>query len=384
MDNFRFSNPVTILFGKGQIANLTAMIPIEAKVLMTYGGGSIKTNGVYEQVKAALANHKVIEFGGIEPNPHYETLMKAVELVRAEKCDFLLAVGGGSVLDGTKFIAAAVPFVGETWDILAKNAPIQTALPLGTVLTLPATGSEMNGSSVISRAKTCEKLFFSSEKVLPRFSVLDPEVTFSLPPRQISNGVVDAFVHVMEQYLTYPADAPLQDRMAEAVLKTLIEEGPRTLANPKDYNARANMMWCATIALNNSLSVGVPQDWSTHMIGHELTALHNIDHAQTLAAVLPSLLTKKCEGKREKLLQYAKRVWHLTNGPDEERITTAIAKTRAFFESLGVSTHLASYGVGAETIATIGARFRQRGWLGLGERGDTTPEEVSEILTMSL
>lgn len=382
MENFTFYNPVKILFGKGQIANIAAEIPADAKILITYGGGSIKANGVYEQVKSALGGRNVLEFGGIEPNPHLETLLKAVELVRNESVDFLLAVGGGSVVDGTKFIAAAVHFAGDPWDILAKNAPVTSAIPLGAVLTLPATGSEMNTNSVVTKWETQEKLYFSSPLVFPRFSVLDPETTFSLPSRQIGNGIVDAYTHVMEQYLTYPVNAPLQDRWAESILKTLIEEGPKTLANPQDYDARANVMWAATLALNGLIGAGVPQDWATHMIGHELTALHGLDHAQTLAIVLPSTLSVRRDRKWQKLLQYAERVWRIVDGSEEERVTEAIAKTRNFFESVGVRTRLSDYGVGVETIPVIIERFEQRGFVALGEHQDVNPQVVEQILTL--
>ncbi|MBD2384458.1 iron-containing alcohol dehydrogenase [Cylindrospermum sp. FACHB-282] len=383
MENFAFYNPVKILFGKGQIANIAAEIPADAKILITYGCGSIKANGVYDQVKSALAGRNVFEFGGIEPNPHLETLLKAVELIRKEGIDFLLAVGGGSVLDGTKFIAAAVHFVGDPWDILAKQAPVTAALPFGAVLTLPATGSEMNTNSVITKWETQEKLYFASPLVFPRFSVLDPETTFSLPPRQIGNGIVDAYTHVMEQYLTYPANAPLQDRMAESILKTLIEEGPKTLANPQDYDARANLVWSATMALNGLIAVGVPQDWTTHMIGHELTALHGLDHAQTLAVVLPSTLTIRRDRKSQKLLQYAERVWGIVDGDEAERVKEAIAKTRNFFESVGVRTHLSDYGVGLDTIPAIIKNLEKHGMTALGEYKDVNPQVVEQILTLS-
>ncbi|MEI6065304.1 MAG: iron-containing alcohol dehydrogenase [Pseudanabaena sp. ELA748] len=382
MENFAFYNPVKILFGKGQIANIAAEIPAEAKILVIYGGGSIKTNGVYEQVKTALLGRSFLEFGGIEANPHLETLMKAVELIRAEGIDFLLAVGGGSVVDGTKFIAAAVPFEGDPWDILAKQAAVKAAIPFGAVLTLPATGSEMNTNSVVTKWETQDKLFFASPLVFPKFSVLDPETTYSLPVRQVSNGIVDAFTHVMEQYLTYPANAPLQDRMAESILKTLIEEGPKTLADLGDYKARANVMWCATMALNGLIGVGVPQDWATHMIGHELTALHGIDHAQTLAIVLPNMLTVQRDRKREKLLQYADRVWGLVDGTEDARIDQAIQKTRDFFESVGVRTKLSDYGVGLDVIPLITDRFEKRGFVALGEHQDVTPKVVEQVLTL--
>ena len=383
MNNFEFQNPVKILFGKGQIAGIAGEIPADAKILITYGGGSIKTNGVYEQVQKALAGHTVYEFGGIEPNPQLETLMQAVEMARTEKIDFLLAVGGGSVLDGTKFIAAAVLFEGDPWDILSKQAHIHRALPLGAVMTLPATGSEMNSFFVVTKAATQEKLAAKSPAVFPRFSVLDPTTTFSLPTRQIGNGIVDAFTHTMEQYLTYPVNAPLQDRMAESILKTLIEEGPKTLANPSDYDARANVMWCATMALNGLIGVGVPQDWSTHDIGHELTALYGLDHAQTLAVILPSMMSARQEAKREKLLQYAERVWGITEGSEEERISTAINQTRAFFESVGVPTRLSAYKLDATAIPVVTDHMVARGSVALGEQGDVGVDTVKEVLTLS-
>ncbi|MGW8258432.1 MAG: iron-containing alcohol dehydrogenase, partial [Thermoguttaceae bacterium] len=282
MLNFTFYNPVRIVFGKGMIKELPKLIPAEAKVLMVYGGGSIKQNGVYDQVLKAMTDRTMLEFGGIEPNPHYDTCLKAMELVRKESIDLLLAIGGGSVIDAVKFIAAGAVYTGnDPWEMMKdwKLVP-QNVLPLGCVLTLPATGSEMNGGTVVSRVDTKEKLYFASEFTFPKFSILDPAATFSLPPRQTANGIVDAFVHVMEQYLTFDMNSPLQDRQAEAILLTLIEEGPKALANPKSYSARSNVMWCATNALNGLIGCGMPQDWSTHMIGHEFTALYGLDHAQ--------------------------------------------------------------------------------------------------------
>ncbi|TXK47946.1 iron-containing alcohol dehydrogenase [Pontibacter qinzhouensis] len=387
MNNFKFYNPVKIIFGKGTIAEVAKEVPAGARVLMTYGGGSIKKNGVYEQVMEALKEHTVFEFGGIEPNPHYETLMQAVELAKNEKIDFILSVGGGSVLDGTKFIAAAVVFdQGDPWRFLAEKAAVKLkgAIPFGAVLTLPATGSEMNSGAVITKVATKEKLTFGSPFTFPKFSVLDPETTFSLPPRQISNGIVDAFTHVMEQYLTYPVNAPLQDRIAEGVLLTLIEEGPKVMQNPSDYNAMGNFMWSATMALNGLLSAGVPTDWATHMIGHELTALHGIDHARTLAIVLPSLLRYKSETKKEKLLQYGARIWNITEGSEEERIEAAIQATVKFFNSLDIATTLHEYDVDRATITAIVERFQKRGVRNLGERADIQVEDVEKILEMSL
>lgn len=380
MYNFEFKNPVKILFGKGQIAQISNELPKNKKILLTYGGGSIFKNGVYDQVKAATKEMDIIEFGGIEPNPHYETLMKAVSIIKAEKIDYLLSVGGGSVLDGTKFIAAAALFEGnDPWDICAKGALIKAALPIGAVLTLPATGSEMNGNAVITRVETEEKLAFGSPIVMPQFSVLDPEVIFSLPDRQVANGIVDAFVHVMEQYLTFPVNSPLQDRFAESILKTLTEEGPKVLANRKDYEAAANFMWSATLALNGLIGMGVPQDWGTHMIGHELTAYHGIDHARTLAIVLPGMMHIRRKEKQEKILQYGERIWNITDGPIDQRIDLTIQKTIEFFESVGIKTTLPDYEVPVDTIKKITDRFETRGNK-IGEKGDIGPVEIKQIL----
>ncbi len=385
MDSFNFYNPVKVIFGKGKIAMLSKEIPANAKILMTYGGGSIKQNGVYDQVMSALADYSVIEFGGIEANPHYETLMQAVEIVKKENIDFLLAVGGGSVIDGTKFIAAASVFEGEDpWDICAKYVPISDAIPLATVLTLPATGSEMNSNLVITKWETREKLAYNSDLLFPKFSVIDPRVTFSLPVRKVANGVIDSFIHVMEQYLTVPVNAPLQDRFSEAILKTLVEEGPKTYANPNDYDSRANLTWCATMALNSLISMGVPIDWATHKIGHEITAFRGLDHAVTLAIVLPSLLTALKDERREKLLQYGERIWNITEGSQDERIEAAIQKTREFFESLGVKTHLSDYNIDSEIVDMIVKRFESRGMKIAGLMPDVTIDKVEEILTMSL
>ena len=367
MQNFTFHNPTRILFGQGRIADIAAEIPAGARVLITYGGGSVVRSGTLDEVKAALKHFAVFEFAGIEPNPTYETLMQAVALARREKVDFLLAVGGGSVIDGTKFIAAAIPFAGDPWDMLAKRAAVTSAIAFGSVLTLPATGSEMNNSAVITRRASNDKLAFLNDRLFPRFSVLDPSKTFTLPPRQVANGVVDAFVHIAEQYLTYPADAKVQDRFAEGLLLTLIEEGPRALREPENYAVRANLMWTATLALNGLIGAGVPQDWATHMLGHELTVLHGLDHAQTLAVVLPAMLQVRREEKRDKLLQYADRVWGLREGDAEARIDQAILRTRLFFESLQVPTRLSGYGIGVEAIGPLVAQLKRHGMVALGE-----------------
>lgn len=383
MQNFIFSNPTKIAFGEGQIKELANLLPQEARILVTYGGGSIKTNGVYEQVAAALQGKTWFEFGGIEVNPHYETLMKATALAKENQVDFLLAVGGGSVIDGTKLIAAAMHFEGEPWDILAKHAPVTKATPLGCVLTLPATGTESNPSSVITKAATQEKLGFGSPLVYPQFAILDPTTTYTLPPRQITNGVVDAFVHIMEQYLTYPVNAKVQDRFAEGLLLTLIEEGPKALENPKDYDVRANVMWAATMALNGLIGVGVPQDWATHMIGHELTAMHGLDHAQTLAVVLPALMQHQRTQKRDKLIQYGRRVWNLQDSDEEKVIDGAIQATRDFFEKMGNPTTLSGYGVDRESIPKLVAMLEKHNLAALGEHGDITLADSRRILELA-
>lgn len=384
MNNFDFFNPTHILFGKGRIADLAHAVPAHAKVMVLYGGGSIRSNGVLESVLKALSPRQVVEFSGIEPNPSYETLMMAVEQIRAQGIDFLLAVGGGSVIDGTKFVAAAVQYNGEPWEIVEKRgSTVKSALPFGAVLTLPATGSEMNSTSVVTRKSIKAKMAFSNRLLYPEFSVLDPTTSFSLPAKQVGNGVVDAFVHVMEQYMTYPANAPLQDRFAEGLLQTLVEQGPKALSQPDDYDVRANIMWCATLALNGLIGAGVPHDWATHMVGHELTALHGLDHAQTLAIILPGMLVVRKESKRAKLLQYAERVWHLQEGSDDDRIDRAIALTREFFERMGVGTRLSDYGLGAEIIEPLLKHLEAHRMTALGERRDVTIDVSRKVLELS-
>jgi NADP-dependent alcohol dehydrogenase len=382
MNNFDYKNPVKIIFGKGTIPKVAGEIPKNSKVLMVYGGGSIKRNGVYDQVTNALKNFELFEFSGIEANPRYETCMEAIKVVKENNIDFLLAVGGGSVLDATKFISAGALYEGkDPWDFFTKRFIVEpkAAVPLGSVLTLPATGSEMNWTTVISRISTQEKLAFGHPLVSPKFSILDPECVFSLPDRQVANGVVDAYAHVLEQYLTYPVNSPLQDRFAEGILLTLIEEGPKVLANRTDYDAAANFMWSATMALNGLIALGVPTDWATHMIGHELTAFHGIDHARTLAIIFPGMMHVKRENKKDKILQYGERTWGINEGTNDERIDKTIAKTVEFFESLGVPCTLPEYDVPAETIGKIKERFRQRNSK-LGEKQDIDYKEVEAIL----
>lgn len=385
MNQFNFYNPTKIIFGRDRFNELDHLVPKDAKVLVLYGGGSVKKFGTLDRVLAALPNREILEFGGIEANPRYETLMKAVDLVRAEKIDFLLAVGGGSVIDGTKFIALASYYEGDGLDLLRDRsitANLKQALPLAAVLTLAATGSEMNRGGVVS--SPIGKLGFGNDLVFPKFSLVDPSLTFTLPETQVANGVVDTFVHVMEQYMTYPAEGRFQDRTSEGILKTLIEIGRATIDNPTDYDLRANLVWCATMGLNGLIGAGVPQDWATHRIGHELTALFGIDHAKTLAIIMPSLWNIMRDTKREKLLQYGERVLNITTGSEENRIDQIIETTRQFFESLGIKTRLSDYGIGADQIDSILAALESHHMTALGERGEITLEISRKILEGAL
>ncbi len=382
MKNFRYCNPVEIVFGKGQIATLPELIPADVTVMITFGGGSIKKNGVYDQVMKALAGRKVVEFGGIEPNPRYETLMKAVAEVKQKNVGFLLAVGGGSVLDGTKFIAAAAKFEGaEPWDILDKGAEVKETVPLATVITLPATGSESNALAVISRESTQEKLMFATPKVFPKFAVIDPETNFSLPMIQVSNGIVDTFVHVSELYMTYPQNAPLQDGMAESIYRVLVDEGPKVFKDPKNYDIRANLCWAATWGLNWWIAQGVVEDWTTHVIGHEVTAFTGTDHAQTLALLLPAVWKHQRNEKGDKLVQFGKRVFGLTETDREKMIDQVIERTKAFFREVGIDASKKAYGVTDEVCKKIVDVFTQRN-AKLGEHGKIGPKEVVEIFAL--
>jgi len=383
MNKFTFQNTTRIHFGEGQIAAIAKDIPKDSRVLVTYGGGSIKKNGVYDQVVDALQEHTWEEFGGIEPNPKYETLMEAVKIIQSEGYDYLLAVGGGSVVDGTKFIAVAAEYKGSNpWDICATGAKVESALPLSCILTLPATGSESNSGAVVTKGK--DKLFFGTPLVQPVFAVLDPAVTLSLPPKQVANGVIDAFVHTMEQYLTFPVNAKVQDRFAEGLLHTLMEDGPKAMTNPEDVEIRANIMWAATMALNGLIGTGVPQDWSSHMIGHELTALHSIDHARTLSIVFPAVMKHQSAAKSAKILQFGERVLDVRSGSEEERIKLIIGKVVAFFHAMGVPAALSEANLGRDDIDEIVAQLKVHGRDNLGEHGAITFEKSREILELAL
>ncbi|MCX2450197.1 iron-containing alcohol dehydrogenase [Pedobacter sp. PLR] len=385
MLNFEFKNPTKIIFGKGEIKKISKEIPTGAKVLVLYGAGSIKANGVYDQVMDALKGFEVLEFSGIPANPEYEVLMQALKVIKEEKVTYMLAVGGGSVIDGVKFLSAAALYEGDTpWDILTQNIRTEKGLPFASVLTLPATGSEMNSGAVITRKETQEKLAMGGPGLFPEFSVLDPEVIKSIPKRQLVNGVTDAFTHVLEQYMTYPAGAHLQDRFAESILQTLIEVGPKVIENPGDYEAAANFMWSCTMALNGLIQKGVPTDWAVHAMGHELTALFGIDHARTLAIIAPSHYRYNFEAKKEKLAQYGQRVWGITSGSTDDIANAAIARTEDFFHSMEIKTSLSEYTVDFQgTAQKISKRFTERGWLGLGEHKTLAPSDVEKIVEMS-
>lgn len=383
MNNFEFCNPVKVVFGKGTIGRLPALLPMGSKVLVIYGGGSIKRNGIYDQVIEALKGFEVCEFAGIEANPRYETCMEAVELVKNERVDYLLAVGGGSVIDATKFIAAASFFEGDPWDILSRGGVIKQALPLGVVLTLAATGSEMNERAVISRESIREKLNFMSPLVFPKFAILDPQVTYSLPARQVANGVVDSFIHVVEQYLTYPVNAKVQDSFAEGLMNTIVEEGRKVLQNPADYDIRANLMWAATNALNCWIGQGVPQDWSSHRLGYALTAQFGLDHAQTLAVILPGVMAYMRKEKEAKIVRMGEVVFGISEGSIDEKVQKTIDATEDFFRYMGLQTRLSDYGVKESDLDALVEPMRRMGWK-LGEHGNIVPEIAREILRTRL
>lgn len=385
MLNFELVNPVKILFGKGEITKIKKLVPKQANVLLLYGKGSIKKNGVYDQVTQALSGHNTIEFGGIPANPEYAILLEALAIIKKENISFILAVGGGSVIDGAKFLSSAALFEGENpWDILAKRIRTDKGMPFGTVLTLPATGSEMNSGSVISRKETGEKLAMGGPGLFPQFSVLDPTVVASIPNRQLANGITDAYTHVLEQYMTYPIGADLQDRFAESIMNSLIETAPKLMDNPSDYTIAANFMWCCTMALNGLIQKGVPTDWAIHAMGHELTALHGIDHARTLAIIAPRHYAYFLENKKEKLAQYGERVWNITEGSLEERAKKAIDKTEYFFQSLDIPTRISEYATDySETAVKVSSALENRGWTALGEHKNVTPDAVKAIVEAS-
>ncbi|HBX44739.1 iron-containing alcohol dehydrogenase [Limibacterium fermenti] len=380
MKNFIFQNPTKLVFGKGQIAKLAELIPAGGTLMVTYGGGSVKKNGVYEQVTHALQGRDYIEFWGIEPNPHVETLRKAIDVGKEKKVDYLLAVGGGSVLDGTKLVAAGIASDTDAWEIVLQGKT-EKQIPFASVMTVPATGSEMNGGAVITRSETKEKYAFRGN--YPQFSILDPEVTYTLSSHQIACGLADAYTHVLEQYMTTPGQSRLMDRWAEGVLLSIMEIAPKIKQNPKDYDLMADYMLAATMALNDFIRMGVTEDWSTHQIGHELTALHGTTHGHSLAIVMPATLRVLKDQKHAKLLQYGERIFGITEGSEEERVDKAIEKTEAFYRSLGLTTRLSEENIGMETINLIADRFNDRG-VAYGENHNVTGDVAKEILLSCL
>ena len=383
MENFEVINPTRILFGKNQLFRLPELLrSFEVqKIMIVYGGGSVKQLGLLDKLLNELKGFDVFEFGGVEANPEYTTLMDGVALARKHEIDFFLAVGGGSVIDGVKFMSGALFYEGEPWDVLDKKegCMFEKALPFGTVLTLPATGSEANSGAVISRRDLKQKRGMGGPLFFPKFSFCNPELVATLPKRQIANGIIDAYTHTLEQYLTFPSDNVLQERQAESILKTLIDIRG-VIENPSDYKLASNLMWCATQALNGNLRCGVISDWATHIIGHELTALYGIDHAQSLAIIAPRLYEHQFEHKQEKLIQYGKRVWNL-HGTDQTIAKLAIEKTEEFFQSLGVKTRISEYTSDYEGAdSAIMNVFLERGWVAIGERQAIRPEDVKSIV----
>ncbi|ELS0750492.1 iron-containing alcohol dehydrogenase [Vibrio vulnificus] len=379
---FTYSNPTQIFFGQGQIQAIKSAVPSDQKILVIYGGGSIKRNGVYDQIVSALEGYNWLEFSGVEANPTKETLDKAVAIVKEQEIDFILAVGGGSVIDGSKYVAASAHYQGDGWDILVGKHQVTSATPLGAVLTLPATGSESNSGAVITKAETQDKLAFLSPYVQPKFAVMDPDVMKTLPEKQLLNGIVDAWVHVCEQYITRPAGAMVQDAYAEALLKTLKKLGDRFAERDSD-EWRANLMWAANQALNGLIGSGVPQDWATHMVGHELTALWGVDHARSLAIVQPSLLRNQIEYKRAKLEQMGREVFGLENG--EQLAERTIDAIEAFYHSLDVSTKLTEHKENKEeAIEAVVTQLTNHGMVALTENQSVTPEQVRKILAEAI
>ncbi|MGA1932212.1 iron-containing alcohol dehydrogenase [Arcobacter sp. YIC-464] len=375
---YDYYNPTTIHFGKGKIQSITNHIPKDNKVLVVYGGGSIKKNGVYDQVAAALEGYDWIEFSGVEANPTYETMNKAVEVVKENNIDFVLAVGGGSVIDGCKYLIAASLYDGDAWDFLDGSAQVEKALPLGVVLTLAATGSESNTGSVITKKETNEKRFFHSVLSFPKFAVLDPTVMSSLSDRQLANGLVDAFVHTCEQYITKPNTSLIHDGYAQTILKGLAKLAD-DWENRRDEAWLENLMLLANQALNGFIGTGVAQDWATHFIGHELTAFYGIDHARTLAIVQPSLLRVLKEDKKEKLLQMGTEVFNINE--DEEAVIKAIEN---LYEKVGISTNLNDYEIDDKVIENVIKGLEAHGMTAIGENANITLETSEKILKLSM
>ncbi len=379
--NFSYHNATRIEFGQGQIASIKSLIPMNKKVMVIYGKGSIKSNDIYDQVTVALKDHQWTEFSGVEANPTIETLDKAVTSIKDNNTDYILAVGGGSVIDGAKYVAAAACYGGNGWDILTGEHVIDAALPLAAVLTLPATGSESNSNSVITKGVTQEKLAFAHPLVQPQFAVMDPDVMKTLPKRQLINGIVDAWVHVCEQYLTFPTGALVQEGYAEILLKSLHDLAENF--DQQNDQWRANLMWSANQALNGLIGAGVAQDWATHMIGHELTALYGVDHARSLAIIQPSLLRSQIDNKRAKLEQMGQNVFALPQSENLAELT--IESIEVFYHKLNVATSLTEHNTNKATaIENIIKQLDLHQQHQLGEHANITLAETRQILEQAV
>ncbi|BBI36379.1 iron-containing alcohol dehydrogenase [Cohnella abietis] len=387
MNSFELYNPTKLVFGADKIGQLGELVtPYGKRILLVYGGGSIKSSGLYNDVLYQLEGIGAIvhELPGIEPNPRLATVNKGINICRAEKIDFILAVGGGSVIDAAKAIAAGALYDGDVWDFTVRQATIQEALPLGTVLTLAATGSEMNGNSVISNWETKQKRAMGSKLIYPKFSILDPKLTYTVPANQTVNGIVDIMSHVFEQYFSLTTDIPLQERFAESILLTVIENGEKALENGSDYDARANLLLAGTYALNGTLPNGVSTDWATHGIEHEVSAIYDIAHGAGLAIIFPNWMKHVYKERASKFVQYAVRVWGVDpNGKSDDEIALeGIEATRNYFTRIGAPATLGELGINDEQLDRMAEEATKYGPIGSFKM--LSKEDVLSILTASL
>ncbi|WP_144492788.1 iron-containing alcohol dehydrogenase [Bacillus pumilus] len=390
MENFIYYNPTKLMFGKGQLDGLKSELARYGKrVLLVYGGGSIKKNGLYDNVISALneAEAEVFELSGVEPNPRLTTVKNGIDICQNEKIDFLLAVGGGSVIDCTKAIAAGAEYDGDVWDIISKKTTAQKALPFGTVLTLAATGSEMNPDSVITNWETNEKYVWGSSVTHPAFSILDPEHTYSVPENQTVYGMVDMMSHVFEQYFHNVKNTPLQDRMCFAVLQTVIETAPKLLEDLQNYEHRETILYAGTIALNGTLQMGYFGDWASHTIEHAVSAVYDIPHAGGLAILFPNWMRHTLDHNVERFKNLMLNMFDIdTEGKSDRDIALeGIDKLSAFWTSLGAPSRLADYDIGEDQldkIADIAAKEMEYG--GFGNFMKLNRNDILSILKASL